>query len=121
MTYSIDSQTLRKAAADFEAISDAGCEQRFRHELNRRLRCDSEVYSQLHGNSLPFGSEFWADSFAKELAGLLDAPVHQVKGAVLDLLPLTKRKVALQLLGEMANEARMRQAAATRTRTRRTA
>ena len=107
--------------ADFEAISDGGYERQFHEELSRRLRCDGEVYSQLHGNSLPFGSEFWADSFAKELAGILDAPLHQVRGAALDLLPFTKRKVALQLLGEMANEARRRKVAAARTCSRRTA
>ena len=102
--YQIDSETLKKAAKNWAAICDYGAERRFRDELGRRLRGDAAIYEQLHGNAYPWGADSWAQSFGKELAGILDAPVYQCVGAALELLPFTRRAIALQLLSEMAQE-----------------
>lgn len=108
--YPIDAATLAKAAKHWQAIVDYGAERHFHDELNRRLRFDPTVYGMLGGNAIPPGSAFWADSFGGKLAGILDAPKWQCVGAAFELLPFTRRAIALQLLSEMAAEVSVKNA-----------
>lgn len=111
MTHSIDHQTLRKAAEQLRIITEAGYFGQLERELSDRIteRGIREREQHQKWNLKLAINE--VDTFERQLAAIVDCPLHQAHAVALDLLGYAERReVAIELLREMSQQVRQLQA-----------